>query len=43
MHAISIFQTAEVNVYNLWRRMLDENEKIAKARLAAVQVILMKT
>jgi inorganic pyrophosphatase len=25
-------------VYNIWRQMLDEHEKIAKARLAAVQV-----
>ena len=27
------FQNAEVNVYNLWRRMLEEQEKIAKTRL----------
>jgi hypothetical protein len=27
-----------VNVYNLWRHVLDENEKVAKAKLAAVQV-----
>ena len=26
-------QNAEVNVYNLWRKMLDEQEKIAKTRL----------
>ena len=29
---------AEANIYNIWRHLLDENEKIAKARLAAVQV-----
>ena len=29
---------AEHNIYNIWRHLLDENEKIAKARLAAVQV-----
>ena len=28
----------EHNIYVIWRRLLDENEKIAKARLAAVQV-----
>ena len=28
----------EHNVYIIWRRMLEENEKIAKARLAAIQV-----
>ena len=29
---------AEHNIYIIWRHLLDENEKIAKARLAAVQV-----
>ena len=29
---------AEHNIFNIWRHLLDENEKIAKARLAAVQV-----
>ena len=29
---------AEANIFNIWRHLLDENEKIAKARLAAVQV-----
>ncbi len=33
-----LFKSQEVNVYNLWRKVLEENEKIAKARLAAVQV-----
>ena len=28
----------EHNIYVIWRRLLEENEKIAKARLAAVQV-----
>ena len=28
----------EHNVYVIWKRMLEENEKIAKARLAAIQV-----
>ena len=26
------------NIYNIWRKMLEENDKIGKARLAAVQV-----
>lgn len=25
-------------MYNIWRKVLDENEKLAKARLAAIQV-----
>nr|XP_040568675.1 LOW QUALITY PROTEIN: protein nervous wreck-like [Lepeophtheirus salmonis] len=29
----------EKNVYTVWKHLLDENEKIAKARLAAVQVL----
>ena len=33
-----MFQNQEVNVYNIWRHMLEENEKIAKARLAVIQV-----
>ena len=33
-------QNQEVNVYNIWRKVLDENEKIAKAKLAAVQVFV---
>ena len=28
----------EHNVYIIWKRLLEENEKIAKARLAAIQV-----
>jgi hypothetical protein len=27
-------------VHSLWKKMLDENEKIAKARLAAIQVVV---
>lgn len=30
----------EANVFTIWRQILDENEKIAKARLAAVQVFV---
>ena len=30
----------EVNVFTAWRQLLEENEKISKARLAAVQVLL---
>ena len=30
---IDPFKNAEVNVYNLWRKMLDEQEKIAGTRL----------
>ena len=37
---MSRFQNQEVNVYNIWRKVLDENEKIAKAKLAAVQVFV---
>ena len=32
---------AEHNIFNIWRHLLDENEKIAKARLAAVQVFII--
>ena len=28
----------EHNIYNIWRKMLEENDKIGRARLAAVQV-----
>ncbi len=28
----------EINVYNIWRKVLEENEKIARAKLTAVQV-----
>ena len=31
-------QSGEHNVYIIWKKMLEENEKIAKARLAAIQV-----
>ena len=30
----------EVNVFTAWRQLLEENEKISKARLAAVQVLI---
>ena len=32
----------EVNVFTAWRQLLEENEKISKARLAAVQVLILR-
>jgi hypothetical protein len=31
-----------MNVYSVWRFMLDENEKLSRARLATVQMIQVK-
>ncbi len=36
--AVHLLQNVDLNVYNIWRKILEEQEKIAKARLAAVQV-----
>ena len=32
----------DMNVYSVWRFMLDENEKLGRARLATVQMIQVR-
>ena len=38
---INFQEINEVNVFTAWRQLLEENEKISKARLAAVQVLIL--
>ena len=38
LSTIHLQEINEVNVFTAWRQLLEENEKISKARLAAVQV-----
>jgi len=42
-YRVSFQEIKEVNVFTAWRQLLEENEKISKARLAAVQVLLKFT
>ena len=42
-YRVSFQEIKEVNVFTAWRQLLEENEKISKARLAAVQVLLKVT
>ena len=42
-YRVSFQEIKEVNVFTAWRQLLEENEKISKARLAAVQVSMKYT
>jgi len=35
-----LIQSEELNVHSLWKKTLDEHEKLAKARLASLQVLV---